>query len=510
MKFRVSISSLNPQLEHFGKRALLAPQVLKSYIGHKDPGIEIILNDFHENDQDGDIVSTITAQDVDLIAFSTYVWNIERVIDLCYGLKQKTDTLLVLGGPGASYTAEHILAIHGCVDVVVLGEGEEALSQLVQRLKRGSRQFNGIHNLAYRLGDECHRSAELTLPLEDHNYPLDSSDWQDCARICYETSRGCVMKCKFCLWYKGGTSKVRFYRMAKVKSDLARIFDLPNLRMLEFVDADINMNRSRAIEIFEHVRRLNDRREEEGLNRVFLLYESNPEMFNSQIIEEMTKHDRVIDFGLQTIDEELHHTIMGRVFHRERYFETLERLVSAPSDRYGEYMLEIIYGLPGDTLDGFKETIRFILSLPYLMNFWCFRFLMMPGTIFHQEAAKFGAEYNPEPPYELLSSNSWSGEDLDIAQFLSFHFCLVQYGLPDVFAAVRQQITHDRLGVFQVIFSNWAASYEEVRRLYRECRGPGREVYQFQRCTAFSCESQYDTLREKLTLDSQAIIGQDL
>lgn len=506
MTFKLSINSLNPRLEHFGKRALLAPRVLKSYLAQRDSEVEIVLNAFHDDQQDDEIVCAILSQEVNLVSFSTYIWNIERVIEICHRLKKEESTMIMLGGPGASYIAEDILVNQQCIDAVALGEGEEVLSLVVERLKQGSHDLSGIRNLAYRVDGVYSQGEEVVLPLEEHDYSLDASVWQECARVCYETSRGCTMKCKFCLWYKGGDNRVRFYPLRKVKSDLARIFDLRRLEMLEFVDADMNLNRKRALKIFRHVRELNDAREKKGLNRVFILYESNPEMLSDEIIEEMTRHDRIIDFGLQTIDEALHRTVIGRMFHRERYFDNLESLVRAPSNRYGEYMLEIIYGLPGDTLQGFRDTIRFILSLPYLMNFWCFRFLMMPGTLFRQESKRFQAKFNPDPPYELTSSATWSPEDLREAQFLSFQFCLIQYGLPDIYEAAVRGTSTNKLKVFEAIFAHFAEKYPEIENLHRECRGPGREVYQFQRCTAFSSEVRYEVLRQRLTVDGLAIV----
>lgn len=472
---------------------------------HKDLDLDVILNDFNEEEPDEDIISRILSQAVDVISFSTYVWNVERVLTICDKLG-KQNALVVLGGPGASYTADEVLKEHDHIDVIVLGEGEETLYRLLERLKAKAFDFHDIPNLAYRDETGCCKTQQTDpLSLEIHDYPLDTSAWQDCARICYETSRGCVMKCKFCLWYKGGGNRLRFYPMKKVKSDLSSVFELPALEMLKFVDADINMNRKRALEIFRYIRGLNDQREKRGMNRVFILCESNPEMLNEEIIREMAKHDRIMDFGLQTIDEELNRS-MGRIFHRERFFANLEKLVREPSDRYGEYMLEVIYGLPGDTLQGFRDTISFILSLPYLMYFWCFRFLMMPGTLFHEEAEQFDAVFNPKPPYELIRSNTWSEEDLEQARFLSFHFALIQYGLPEVFDAVRTQVRDARLDAFEAIFEHISENYSEVENLYNEWCGPGREVYQFQRCTAFSSDPSYDELRRSITQDSLAVI----
>lgn len=505
MKFRLSINSLNPrQTDFFGKRALLAPQTLKSYLLHKDSLLDIILNDFVYEETDESICSHILSQNVTFISFSTYVWNVERIVAICDKIKKKRkESLIVVGGPGVSYTADELLTEHSCIDVVVLGEGEEILYRLVQKVKANNFDFHDIPNLTYCCGTDIRKTRRADfLILEEQNYPLDPGAWQECNRVCYETSRGCVMKCKFCLWHKGNSGSVRFYPMEKVKSDLRNIFRLSRIKILEFVDADINMNRKRALEIFRYIRFLNDEREKRNMNRVFIMYETDPQMLSDEIIEEMSRHDKIIDFGLQTIDEELHRS-MGRFFRRKRYFQNLEKLVTKHSDRVGEYMLEIIYGLPGDTLEGFKNTISFILSLPYIINFWSFRFLMLPGTIYHREAAQFGAVFNLRPPYELVRSDTWSEEDLNEARKLSFYFFLVQYGLPEVFEMVNARVPNNKLNVYEIIFEHFSKNYKELESLL--C-GIGEETYQFQVCKSFSSNPSYCDLRCCLLQDSSAII----
>jgi radical SAM superfamily enzyme YgiQ (UPF0313 family) len=506
VSIRISINSVGSVLEHFGKRALLAPQVLASFLLARDPDVEIILDDFDDRQPSEEIASRILSRGADLIGFSTYVWNIEKVLNVCTLLGRDKRSTVVLGGPGATYTARDILSTNPTVDFVILGEGEEALGQLVQRMKTGRPDLASIPNLAYLKNGTFCETDQVTENLANHTYHLDSSSWQDCRRICYETSRGCVMKCKFCLWYKGDSTRIRCYSLKKVKSDLQSIFDLPELRVLELVDADINTRRGRALEIFQHIRALNDARVARGWNRVFVLFETNPEMMNDTLIEEYAQHDRIVDFGLQTINEELNRSIVGRPFNKDRYFGALRKLAEVPSDKYSEYMLEIIYGLPSDTLLGFEQTIEYILSLPYSIRFWSFRFLMLPGTRFCDEAERFGLVASNRPPYEIICSDTWSEEDLEEAKYLSFHFCLVQYGLPEVFEMAKAMIQNRRLEAFRELFKEYHR-FPEVRALFGACAGPGLEVYRFQRCIAVSSDPVWHSLRQTLQGVSYEILG---
>lgn len=73
------------------------------------------------------------------------------------------------------------------------------------------------------------------------------------------------MNCKFCLWHKGGGSRIRCYPLEKVKVDLERLMNIEAVRMIEFVDADLFMKPKRALAILKHLAALNNCREQKGL-----------------------------------------------------------------------------------------------------------------------------------------------------------------------------------------------------------------------------------------------------
>jgi radical SAM superfamily enzyme YgiQ (UPF0313 family) len=80
--------------------------------------------------------------------------------------------------------------------------------------------------------------------------------------------------------------------------------------------------------------------------------------------------------------------------------------------------LDLIYGLPGDTLAGYRKSLDFALSL-YPNNLDLFRLSVLPGTILFEKAAEYGLKTNGKAPYMMISTPDFSAADLAKAEKLS-------------------------------------------------------------------------------------------
>jgi hypothetical protein len=80
--------------------------------------------------------------------------------------------------------------------------------------------------------------------------------------------------------------------------------------------------------------------------------------------------------------------------------------------------LDLIYGLPGDSLSGFRRSLDFALSL-YPNNLDLFPLAVLPGTALADKAAQFGLQADPDAPYQVQSTPGFSVADLEKAERLS-------------------------------------------------------------------------------------------
>jgi len=141
------------------------------------------------------------------------------------------DTPIVIGGQHATLFAEEILCgHHDVIDAVAVGEGEETILEVAERLRSGE-DLTGIAGLMTRKGDEV-RFLPRTVTTEMSSLPLVS--YEDVVPAgppsqptgllaALDTSRGgCAHDCAYCL---EACSVSSFGRSAPQHSDVERLVD---------------------------------------------------------------------------------------------------------------------------------------------------------------------------------------------------------------------------------------------------------------------------------------------
>ena len=122
------------------------------------------------------------------------------------------EIITVLGGPHVTYTPRETLLRHPEVDIVVRGEGELALVQLVRCLERGE-DLSQVRGIAFRRNGQVIQTP-LPLPVDMNALPLPAYHLLPMHRYYFNVlgrfavvlaSRGCPFRCTFC-------SEWRFWR----------------------------------------------------------------------------------------------------------------------------------------------------------------------------------------------------------------------------------------------------------------------------------------------------------
>ena len=104
----------------------LALYYLKSYLLKRKASFKGILKVeievYNENQKLPVIVKNILSSHPDLIGFSCYIWNIDKIIRICRRLKKINPKLMiVLAGPEVTPKAGYILSREKSVDIIVRG-----------------------------------------------------------------------------------------------------------------------------------------------------------------------------------------------------------------------------------------------------------------------------------------------------------------------------------------------------------------------------------------------------
>ena len=183
----------------------------------------------------------------DVITWSLMTGNHKAIFDVNRILKSKIDFFSLMGGP-------HVTFVPDCVkqpeiDAVCLGEGEEAIVELLDKMEAGE-DIRNIENLVFAdpdAPDGMHRN-----PLRPLVQDLDSLGFPDRSLI-YDagpiyansprkvivTQRGCPMMCSFCFhhaWKRtyGATNK-QYVRKRSVSHVIAEVQDIRSKYPLDFV-----------------------------------------------------------------------------------------------------------------------------------------------------------------------------------------------------------------------------------------------------------------------------------
>src|SRR5690554_4445793 len=101
---RVLLTTLNSKFIHSN----LALRYLKDSLGSLPVKVEI--DEFTINDNIESVTGNIYRSKPDILAFSCYIWNIEKILIIAKTLKRvRPDLIIILGGPEVSYGSPSIM-----------------------------------------------------------------------------------------------------------------------------------------------------------------------------------------------------------------------------------------------------------------------------------------------------------------------------------------------------------------------------------------------------------------
>ena len=80
--------------------------------------------------------------------------------------------------------------------------------------------------------------------------------------------------------------------------------------------------------------------------------------------------------------------------------------------------IDLIVGLPGDDLEGFKKSLMFIAENDLSDDIQIFPLSVLPGTAFRRKSRELGLSYEPFPPYLIKHTPAYSKDDM----YLSFDY----------------------------------------------------------------------------------------
>lgn len=168
--------------------------------------------------------------------------------------RHNPDCVTILGGPHATHRATALLSRYPAIDAIVLGEGEETVLELAQRLAAGDCRLSAVAGLACRDGDEIRHSVRPPVSdLDGLPFPAAFMDdaWQTDAQRQLEfiiTSRGCPAACRFCSSPRFWGRTIRFRSPRSIVDEIRYIRDRYGLIYFSLRDDTFTTRKERVIE----------------------------------------------------------------------------------------------------------------------------------------------------------------------------------------------------------------------------------------------------------------------
>jgi Radical SAM superfamily/B12 binding domain len=367
--------------------------------------VEIVRADFFLGQGPADCVDKIAALQPTLVGFSMYAWNRGMCSEMADELRRRLPGITIFaGGPEATADPPGILAGTG-FDFLVAGEGEGPFAAVCARLSQDG-PVCGIPGVATRA--ETGISLTPAVPFTD----LDQipSPWLngciDAGRypgILWQLSRGCGFSCDFCFDSRDSHG-VRRFSLERVEAEL-RHFASQGVSQIFVLDSTFNQDRRRAKTILRMIAGI--------APQIHFHFEVRSEFIDREMAELFAGITCSLQIGLQSSDPQVLKQV-GRTFRRDD-FVSRTMLLNGSGAVFG---FDLIYGLPGDTLAGFRDSLDFALGL-YPNHLDIFPLAVLPGTALAARSNAIGLRYLPEPPYTLIDSPSFSADDMGAAHKLA-------------------------------------------------------------------------------------------
>jgi len=336
----------------------------------------------------------IKENSIDIAGMGAYIWNMNFALSLSSEIKELFPEIkIILGGPQVIYKPEEILKHNPSIDVIVKGDGEEIFSELVRYYVCSHTEIDNIRGISYRLEDEI-KSTPPAPPVPPGNLPSPYLEGLVKVKKGYvypvEGSRGCIFKCAYCHW---GIHRISYFSLERVEKEVKFLID-NKISIGMFVDSAINYDRNRALRLIEFINK-----NSKGI--IFTLFASI-HFLDREIIELLNNSPCVyMELGIQSLNPEALRNINRRVVKSEE-LEVLS-FMKRP------FTIDLIYGLPGDNLESFKETFQEIFKYTTIINL--FKLGVHPGTALWEKKKEFKIELEPELS-DTVSNYSYSREDM--------------------------------------------------------------------------------------------------
>jgi radical SAM superfamily enzyme YgiQ (UPF0313 family) len=362
------ITFLEVDTERSWAVASIGPGFIGAYLRERGHTVELVRAEVDTPAES--VVSRLAGTQPGLIGVSLTTRQWLRGRELVGALRSRLEVPLIAGGLHPTFSPEVVLASPG-FDYVCLGEGEEAMHDLVVALERDAPD-DTIPNV-WKRGASRPRLRQPLAPLD--RLPFMARDLLDEPRgvVHMTTQRGCPFGCTYCAarmfneLYEGTGEYGRRRSHGSVLRELLDLREQDRLSYVIFLDDTFTINHSWVMEFC--------RLYGAEIGAPFSLH-ARVETVNEKLLALLAEAGcKQITYGVESGSERVRREIMRRQVTNARFKDVFRWTRAAGISVTANYML----GLPGETRSDLQATLDLAAELDVL-DFGYFVFYPYQGT----------------------------------------------------------------------------------------------------------------------------------
>lgn len=302
--------------------------------------------------------------DCDAIGFSSYVWNRNYSYALARRIKTHNPRCMVIfGGPEPAVEDKDFFIDHPYIDVVVKKEGEQAFSQLLEigldhEIKGLLINDNG-HAVDTGQGSRIDRLDRIPSPYTTGVFDRIMADnpgvtWN----ATLETNRGCPYQCTFCDWGSLTYNKVKQFDLQRVFAEIEWM-GANRCDWMSITDANFGMFLQRDEAIVDKLIEVQDRY---GYpRRMGVSWAKNQKVEVARLSRKLMAKgfNNGLTLSVQSMDE----NVLDAIKRKNLDVHKLGEMFDICAREGMTINTELILGLPGETIDTWRDSIYKLMEL---------------------------------------------------------------------------------------------------------------------------------------------------
>ena len=317
----------------------------------------------------------------DILLCSCYVWNWEITIHLAKQVKKiNPNCLIIFGGPQVPEDTTGFFEKHPFVDILVHGEGEKIIENIFNTYL-DDKDFSSVKGITTKEFKTTFEGRINDLDILPSPY-LTSNIWELVEKvegvkwICsWETHRGCPYLCTFCDWGSATFTKMRKFSEERLFKEL-EWFAENKIGYIDCCDANFGI-------FFERDLRLGRKLKELALTKKFpQTFQQSWAKNSSEKIIPIAKELQegglltAVTLSVQSLDENTLDIIKRENMKFDKFSNLSNQFRQQGLPTYSEF----IRGLPGETLETFKQGLEQLIGESKIDTIYIFHCIILPNA----------------------------------------------------------------------------------------------------------------------------------